>query len=286
MQEPVGLRLRLPSQAENVAVVRAAISGVVVAAGLDEELSANLKTAVSEACNNVCMHAYPEGETGLMLVEIECLHRGVMVCVRDWGQGITRISSRTDRMGLGLAVINALSHRAEFRSAEGGGTEVRIQFSQPVGAVSAREGAEALQGAQGADVVLSSESRPGYTPDERDPPWLGGEVRLWCSTAELQRQVLARMLTLIAASAHFSATSVDDLAAANDAIAEHVGRGAGGWIGAGIDSAPRRLRVSVGPLEQVTDIDDGLKQAVESVECAAVDGRWVIRMTIADRRQA
>jgi serine/threonine-protein kinase RsbW len=276
MQEPVGLRLQLPSQTENVAVVRAAISGIVAATELDDELCANLKTAVSEACNNVCLHAYPEGETGPMLVEIECTNRGVRVSIRDYGHGITRTSSRSDRMGLGLAVINALSDRAEFRNAQGGGTEVRIVFSQPIIAVSVAPRA-----------LSDTVSEPASNAfDDRDFAGLDGPVRLWCNSAELQRHVLARMLSFIAASAHFSVTSVDDLAAANDAIADHVERGAGGWIGAGIDSAPRRLQVSVGPLEPVPDPGDRLKQAVESVESERLGDHCVIRLTITDRQRA
>ncbi len=271
MQEPVGLHLKLPSQAENVAVVRAAISGIAAATELDDELSANLKTAVSEACNNVCLHAYPEGVTGPMLVDIECRSRGVRVSIRDRGQGMTRISSRSDRMGLGLAVINALSDRAEFRNAPGGGTEVRILFSQPVTALAA----------------LPAPGDPSASADweEQDPAWLEGSVRLWCNTAELQRHVLARVLTFIAASAHFSVTSVDDLAAANDAIAEHVERDAEGWVAAGIASWPRRLRVSLGPLGCQPAPDDRLRRAVESVESEPVDGRCVVRLTITDRQR-
>ena len=277
MREPVGLRLQLPSQAENVAVVRAAISGVAAATELDDELCANLKTAVSEACNNVCLHAYPEGETGPMLVDIECLNRGVEVSIRDHGHGITRISARSDRMGLGLAVINALSDRAEFRTATGGGTEVRMLFSEPITAIAAAAGrAGNPDGAGATDTGL----------DDRDPDWLDGAVRLWCNTAELQRHVLARMLTFIAASVHFSVTSVDDIAAANDAIAAHVERGAGGWVGAGIDSSPRVLRLSVGPLDSAADPDHRLEAAVESVESEARDGHRVIRLTITDRQRA
>ncbi len=261
-----------------MAVIRAAISGVAAATGLDDELLANLKTAVSEACNNVCLHAYPEGETGPMLVAIECLSHGVKVVIRDHGHGITRISSRSDRMGLGLAVINALSDRAEFRSLPGGGTEVRILFSQPISAVSA---------ASAPTPATPGKAEPPAPPaelDESAAAWLDAMVRLWCNTAELQRHVLARVLTLIAASAHFSVTSADDLAAANEAIADHVERRADGWVGVGIDSSPRRLRLSVGPLEPVPDPDGRLKRAVESVKSEPLDSHCVIHLTIADRQ--
>jgi serine/threonine-protein kinase RsbW len=282
MQEPVGLRLELPSLTENVAVVRAAISGMATATGLEGELSASLKTAVSEACNNVCLHAYPEEATGPMLVEIECLSRGIQASVRDAGHGITATSSRSDRMGLGLAVIHALSDRAEFRTAPGGGTEVRILFNQPIAAVTVPP---ADPPAPGLAMDRTRTGAVGLTPETHDSTLLAGAVRLWCNPAELQRHVLARMLMFIAASAHFSLSSVDDLADATDAIADYVRRGAEGWVGAGIESSPRCLRVTVGPLDPVLHPGNRLLRAVQSVETEPLNGHRVLRLTITDRQR-
>ena len=52
------LRLELASVPESVTLVRSVIRTVARAAGLDRELVDDLRTAVSEACNNVVLHAY------------------------------------------------------------------------------------------------------------------------------------------------------------------------------------------------------------------------------------
>ena len=57
---PPDLRLLLSNRPQNVALVRQALGGLAGAVGLDEGLLADVKTAVSEACNNVVMHAYDE----------------------------------------------------------------------------------------------------------------------------------------------------------------------------------------------------------------------------------
>ena len=57
--------LRLPARPENVAVVRQALTGLGDAFDLDADLLGDIKTAVTEACNNVVLHAYEETEDGL-----------------------------------------------------------------------------------------------------------------------------------------------------------------------------------------------------------------------------
>ena len=59
---PPDLRLLLSNRPQNVALVRQALGGLAGAVGLDDGLLADVKTAVSEACNNVVLHAYPGGE--------------------------------------------------------------------------------------------------------------------------------------------------------------------------------------------------------------------------------
>ena len=61
------VRLELDSRPETLTLVRGVLAGVAELIGLDPELLDDLKTAVSEACNNVVMHAY-EGETGPLTV--------------------------------------------------------------------------------------------------------------------------------------------------------------------------------------------------------------------------
>ena len=64
------LQLSLPARAENVIVVRQAVAGLGEALGLSDQRVDDLKTVVSEACNNVVIHAY-EGEPGPLHVSAE-----------------------------------------------------------------------------------------------------------------------------------------------------------------------------------------------------------------------
>ena len=55
------LHLVLPARAENVIVVRQAVAGVGEALGIPAARVDDLKTVVTEACNNVVLHAYEGG---------------------------------------------------------------------------------------------------------------------------------------------------------------------------------------------------------------------------------
>ena len=81
------MRLVLSNRPENVALVRQALSGVAASVGINEALLADMKTAVSEACNNVVLHAYAEGIGPLEVYACPDAH-DVEIVVRDQGTGI------------------------------------------------------------------------------------------------------------------------------------------------------------------------------------------------------
>ena len=60
------------------------LSGLGEHIGLDPELIDDIKTAVSEACNNVVLHAYPGGP-GLLVVELKISVDGLEIVVADRG---------------------------------------------------------------------------------------------------------------------------------------------------------------------------------------------------------
>jgi anti-sigma regulatory factor (Ser/Thr protein kinase) len=110
--------LSVPARAENVAVVRQALAGLCEALAAEPRVVADVKLAVTEACTNVVVHAYPEVPNGVMEVEARPDGRTVTVIVRDHGQGIV---PRADSpgLGLGLPMIASLSDSVEIR----GGTD-------------------------------------------------------------------------------------------------------------------------------------------------------------------
>jgi anti-sigma regulatory factor (Ser/Thr protein kinase) len=120
------LELSLPARAENVAVVRHVLGGVGDVLGLDPEVLDDIRLAVSEACANVVVHAYPGGD-GLLIVRVFTRAETVAVSVRDHGGGM---APRTDSpgLGVGLPLIASLARTLELSAPSGGGTEVRMSF--------------------------------------------------------------------------------------------------------------------------------------------------------------
>jgi anti-sigma regulatory factor (Ser/Thr protein kinase) len=120
------LELSLPARAENVAVVRHVLGGVGDVLGLDPEVLDDIRLAVSEACANVVVHAYPDSE-GLLVVRVFTRDDAVAVSVRDHGAGM---APRTDSpgLGVGLPLIASLTRTLELSASPGGGTEVRMAF--------------------------------------------------------------------------------------------------------------------------------------------------------------
>lgn len=250
------MRLELDNRPESPALVRAALTGVAELLEFDAELSDDLKIAVSEACNNVVMHAY-KSEPGPLLVGMVIQPAGVDVTVRDWGGGIQSVGSSEERMGVGLAVISALADRAEFISAPDGGTEVRMGFSGPGGA------ARPLEHPVSADAIAAA------------PVQLAGDVIVTLSQVDLLSGVLGRLARAVAARAHFSLDRFSDVYLVTDAIAAFTKAAANhDLITFAVISGNRRLELTIGPIRPGSRAwlgEDGLFNQPGSVLTLLVD---------------
>ncbi|MEA2157598.1 MAG: serine/threonine-protein kinase RsbW [Solirubrobacteraceae bacterium] len=122
------LELKLPARAENVAVVRHAFGGFAEALSVDEQTLADIKLAITEACTNVVIHAYDDGEDGSLEVDASIEDRHLTVVIRDRGRGIV---PRPDSpgLGLGLPLIATLAETLELGKDDDDRTEVRMTFS-------------------------------------------------------------------------------------------------------------------------------------------------------------
>jgi serine/threonine-protein kinase RsbW len=207
-------RLSLPAVAENVAVVRQALTGMTEALGIGPGVLADMKTAVSEACNNVVIHAYEDGGP----VEVFAVARNgdVAVTVRDHGRGIKpeEADLDTEHDGVGLSLITALTAGVEIDGAAGEGTEVRMRF-------------------------VPDEDDVAHDPEVPQPgigPLLAG--------------VLGRTVAMLAARANFSLDRLSDAQLVSDAVAAHaLGHAADGPLRVGVDDTERHLEIYVGPLQ-------------------------------------
>jgi anti-sigma regulatory factor (Ser/Thr protein kinase) len=277
------VRLELTSSPEALALVRSALGGVAEQLALDPELLDDLKTAVSEACNNVVMHAYGD-ESGPLEISLYTGADQIEVAVRDRGAGIPTQTAVDDRLqGVGLPIIRALAHRAEFRPVPGGGTEVVMTF------VGAREGKP----------LFHVPAMP--SPDDGWTRRLGGDAVVSLSPISFVGGVLGRLARALAARARFSLDRFSDVYLVTDALAAHSARSAsGGRIGFGISTGPRRLELTIGPFRAGTgaalrrkqgpvgevDVSSALVVLSDELEVRPASGGEVLHVVMIDQRSA
>lgn len=120
------LVLTLPARAENVAVVRHAFGGLGDALDVDDQILADVKLAVTEACTNVVVHAYPNGD-GPMEIAASVRDGRLFIVVRDDGRGMLP-RPNSPGLGLGLPLIATLAESLELGRGEDDRTEVRMTF--------------------------------------------------------------------------------------------------------------------------------------------------------------
>jgi serine/threonine-protein kinase RsbW len=121
------IELALAARAENIAIVRYALGGLGDAFALSETKLSDIRLAVTEACANVVVHAYPDGHDGQMEVLASIGEETLTVLVRDWGRGI-RPRPDSPGLGLGLSLIAALADSVELGHDSKEHTEVRMTF--------------------------------------------------------------------------------------------------------------------------------------------------------------
>jgi serine/threonine-protein kinase RsbW len=124
------IELELPARAANIAVVRHAFGALGEAFAVDEETLSNIRLAVTEACTNVVVHAYPDDHEGPLEVHATLRDEKLEVVVRDKGLGIAPRADSTG-LGLGLPLIASLTESVQLGRGEDERTEVRMTFPLP-----------------------------------------------------------------------------------------------------------------------------------------------------------
>lgn len=121
------LQLSVPATADNVPLLRHAMAGFLEGRSVTGETAADVLLAVTEACTNVVVHAYPDGE-GPMGLRASVLDDHVAIVIHDRGRGIV---PRADSpgLGLGLPLIATLADSLELGTGEAEETEVRMTFA-------------------------------------------------------------------------------------------------------------------------------------------------------------
>jgi serine/threonine-protein kinase RsbW len=217
-----GFELTVPATAENVMVVLQAVAGLGEALRLSGSRIADLKTVITEACNNVVLHAYDE-EAGPLQVTAIPGEEQLEIQVADEGHGFRpRASEGEASLGLGLPLIAALSDSFEISGGpHGSRTTIRFGYAPP---------------------EFSNNGTPTQVPKE---------LAMALAPGAMAKPVLARVMGALAARAEFSVDRLADTVLLGDAVSS-TGEGdfSDGRVGISIKDSAGTLGVRVGPLVQ------------------------------------
>jgi serine/threonine-protein kinase RsbW len=129
------VELTIKARPENLSLARLALGGVAGRIGAPEDVVADLKVAVTEACTNAIQHAYGDSIASeqLIVVRFNASARALTVEVEDSGAGFDPAQpprengngSNGHGRGLGLLIIRELSDQCTVESTRSG---TRISF--------------------------------------------------------------------------------------------------------------------------------------------------------------
>jgi serine/threonine-protein kinase RsbW len=128
------VRLCFPAKADYLLLARLALSGLARQLPVEEEVLADLKLAVTEACGNAVRHAYREADGGAISVSYAVRGGELELIVEDQGTGMEATAIPTETVseplegGMGLSIIRAIVDELEIQAgADGHGTVVRMR---------------------------------------------------------------------------------------------------------------------------------------------------------------
>ncbi|MBR5874231.1 MAG: anti-sigma F factor [Oscillospiraceae bacterium] len=133
MQNENYFKISFPSRSVNEAFARMTIASFCMQFDPTIEQLNDIKTAVSEAVTNCVVHAYPDN-VGTVYITAKLKNNILTVTVKDKGVGISDIQqamqpmfttdAKTERAGLGFAVMQTFMDKIKVYSTVGKGTRV------------------------------------------------------------------------------------------------------------------------------------------------------------------
>ena len=129
-------RLKIPSQTDDLEVIRDFVAGVAKKVGFDGDEVNKIELAVDEACTNVIEHAYQYDEKKNIDVAIKIDYHKFTVVVTDRGKGFNMQDIEMPDMksylaeirvgGLGIYLMKTLMDEVDYHSEPGVKNEVRM----------------------------------------------------------------------------------------------------------------------------------------------------------------
>lgn len=126
------VRLSFPAKPDYLLLARLALSGLVRELAVEEEVVADLKLAVTEACGNAVRHAYSDGDGEVSVMYL--VRDGTLeMIIEDQGEGFEpddRVGAPLPgprESGMGMSIMGAIVDELDVQpGADGRGTVVRM----------------------------------------------------------------------------------------------------------------------------------------------------------------
>ena len=132
MADELVVRLSFPAKPEYLLLARLALAGLARTLPADDDVVADLKLAVTEACGNVVRHAYGD-DPGDVFVSYVVRGGALEVLVEDQGKGLEGKDASTGAVappadgGMGMAIIRTIVDELAIDAGAGGrGTVIRM----------------------------------------------------------------------------------------------------------------------------------------------------------------
>ena len=129
-------QLKIPSQPENLAMIRDLVSKVATTVGFGDDEASKIELAVDEACTNVIKHAYGGKTDETIEVLIKIYKDKLVIMVSDKGKGFDPNNVKMPDLGesikvgrkggLGLCLIKTLMDKVEFQMKPGSKNQVKM----------------------------------------------------------------------------------------------------------------------------------------------------------------
>ena len=121
--------IRFPAIPASIPQARSLVAAHLTTLGLDDELVANVRFALTEATANVVRHAYRSEPPGDFGVEVALYADRLVLLVSDDGVGLSPHFTGAG-LGMGLPLMSAFAEKLEIEGDAERGTTVRMTFSR------------------------------------------------------------------------------------------------------------------------------------------------------------
>jgi serine/threonine-protein kinase RsbW len=124
------IRLTIPAKPEYITLCRLALTGLARVRSFPDEVVADMKLALTEACSNSVRHAYDE-TVGSVEISYELQSDRLIVEVCDDGSGFDVMTNGNEEDsltegGLGIAIIRSIADELDIERRAGGGSRLRF----------------------------------------------------------------------------------------------------------------------------------------------------------------